>query len=588
VCGSQTSKTELLLNISGCNLDDDPSPVLYIGPTKSNVDGVIEPRVAQMLRSAKTLWVKTEKGRKAHKLVKKVAGVTLRLAWAGSPTELASQPAKIVLVDEVDRMKPIPGEGDPVRLSAARTATYPDSLQVIASSPTAGNIEAERHPATGIWHWKLADPETEVISPVWRLWQEGTRFEWAVPCPHCGEYFVPRLRDLKWPEGATPRVARTKARVICPTCGAEIEERDKAKMNAAGHFLAPGQNVIADKVVGELPESDTASFWISGLMSPWKSFGERAAEYVSAVRSADQEQIRTAINTEFGECYAFKGEAPPPSQVRTRCGDYKAGELPPEKILAITCGVDVQKTRLIYAVRAWGRALESWLIDYGEIHGETEQETVWHELAELRDRDYGDHQILRMGIDSGYRPGDKWRRPDHAVYSFCMENKRAVPTKGRDRMLKPLSPALIDVTWRGKVLKQGLQLWHLDSDHFKSWIQQALLQPLEQRAGRFWVPSDVDEDYCLQMTAETRVQKPSGLAVWIRVRPENHYFDCEVINLAMAYSLGLHRSARKAKSETTKPGEGTTPPDPPAPRAPVPQQRRPAPRVPNWVSGWRK
>lgn len=592
VCGSQTAKTETLLNIIGSTLDDAPAPVLYIGPTKSNVDGVIEPRVQQMLRSARTLWAKTVQGRKAHKLVKQVAGVTLRLAWAGSPTELSSQPAKIVLVDEVDRMKPVPGEGDPVRLASARTATYPDSLLVIASTPTGGNVEPEQHAATGLWHWKYADPETEVLSPVWRLWQEGTRFEWAVPCPHCGEYFIPRLRDLKWPEGATPRIARREAKLLCPGCGAEIEEQHKPAMNAAGRFLAPGQRVVAGEVVGEPPASDTASFWISGLMSPWKTLGERAAEYVSAVRSADPEQVRTAINTEFGECYAFKGDAPPPAAVRERCAAYKLGEVPAgAKLLALTCGVDVQKRRLVYAVRGWGRAMESWLLDYGEIHGDTEQDGVWEELAALRDREYGEHTILRMGIDSGYRPGDKWRRPDHAVYAFCMQNKRAVPTKGRDRMLKPVAPTLIDVTWRGQVVKQGLQLWHLDSDHFKSWIQHALLQPPEQRSGRWWVPEDVDEDYCLQMTAETRVQKPSGLAVWIRVRPENHYFDCEVINLAMAYSLGLHRSAaRKTEAQTGAPVEGaheTPPPEPP--RTPPPRQPGwSQPQRPGWTTNWRR
>src|SRR4051812_14051304 len=93
VMGSQMGKTEGLFNVIGHKLDDDPAPVLYIGPTKSNIDGVIEPRISQMLKSAPRLWDKTEKGRRAHKLVKRVAGVSLRLAWAGSPTELASQPA---------------------------------------------------------------------------------------------------------------------------------------------------------------------------------------------------------------------------------------------------------------------------------------------------------------------------------------------------------------------------------------------------------------------------------------------------------------------------------------------------------------
>jgi len=196
VMGSQMGKTAGLLNLIGHKLDDDPAPVLYIGPTKSNVDGVIEPQITQMLRSARALWRKTLTGRKAQKLVKRVSGVTLRLAWAGSATELASQPAHTVLVDEVDRMAPIPGEGDPVSLAEARIATYPDGRLIITSTPTEGNVSSSKHAATGIEHWDQAAPE-DLSSAVWRLWQEGTRWELAAPCPECKAYFVPRFKLLQ-------------------------------------------------------------------------------------------------------------------------------------------------------------------------------------------------------------------------------------------------------------------------------------------------------------------------------------------------------------------------------------------------------
>jgi phage terminase large subunit GpA-like protein len=166
--GAQMGKTAGLLNVIGHKLDDDPAPILYIGPTKSNIDGVIEPQVSQLLRSAKSLWAKTLQGRKAQKLIKRVAGVTLRLAWAGSPTELASQPAHTVLVDEVDRMEPIAGEGDPVGLAEARIATYPDGRMIITSTPTEGSVTSSKHPETGVEHWDLAEPE-EINSSVWKF-----------------------------------------------------------------------------------------------------------------------------------------------------------------------------------------------------------------------------------------------------------------------------------------------------------------------------------------------------------------------------------------------------------------------------------
>ena len=548
--GSQMGKTEGLFNVVGHKLDDDPAPILYIGPTKSNIDGVIEPRVQQMLRSAPSLWEKTEKGRRAHKLVKRIAGVTLRLAWAGSPTELASQPAHTVLVDEVDRMEPIPGEGDAVTLAEARIATYPDGRLIITSTPTEANVDVEKHPETGIEHWKLADAK-DILSQVWKLWQEGTRFEWAVPCPHCKEYFVPRFRLLWWPEKATAQRAKREARLNCGRCGAQIEEMAKGEMNARGVYLAPGQNVVDGKVIGDPPDSDTASFWASGIMSPWRSFGQLASSWVRAVASGDQDRIRAVANTGFGEPFAFRGEAPPAAVVRACAGAYKLGEIP-ATVRALTAGVDVQKKRLVYAVRGWSYAMESWLLDYGELWGDTDNQAVWMELGELLERRWGGDEgkkrlaILRMGIDSGYRPGDKWKRPENLIYEFCNRHRRAVPTKGHDRQNKPLQPSLIDVTLRGQTFKRGLQLWHLDSDYFKSWVHGRLSWP-ENQPGRFWVPQDVSEDYCMQLTAETRVPKPSGLAVWVKVRADNHFLDCEAINVAMAQSLGFHRRTRKSK-----------------------------------------
>lgn len=589
--GSQMGKTEGLLNVIGQKLDDDPAPVLYIGPTKSNIDAVIEPRIAQMLRSAASLWAKTEKGRRSKKLIKRVAGVPLRLAWAGSPTELASQPAHTVLIDELDRMNAIAGEGDPVTLAEARQATYPDGRLLITSTPIEGNVDVERHAETGIEHWKVADVK-DLLSPIWRLWQEGTRFEWAVPCPHCSQYFVPRFRLLWWPDKCSAQRAKREARLICQRCGAQIEDSEKARMNAAGAYLAPGQDIAGGVVVGKIPETDTASFWASGLMSPWRTFGNCAAKWIRATGSGDQERIRAVINTDFGELYAFRGEATPVEAVRSCVGRYKFGDRP-DGVKAITCGVDVQKSRLVYAVRGWGYSMESWLLEAGELWGETDHRQVWEDLGEfISSREWGALPIRRMGIDSGYRPGDKFRRPDNLIYEFCAQYRgRALPTKGRQRLNRPLQPSLIDVTFRGQTYKAGLQLWHIDTDYFKSWLMSRLSWP-EDQPGRFWVPEDVSDDYCRQLTAETRVAKPSGQAIWIKVRPDNHYLDCEAINVAMAQSLGFHRRTRgRKKADAAEPAKATaavdTKPEP-RPETVPGAPKKIIPRLPkqSWIRNW--
>lgn len=590
IMGSQMAKTTGFFIVIGQKLDDDPAPILYVGPTKSNVDSAIEPRISQMLRSSASLWAKTEKGRAAKKLVKRVAGVTLSLAWAGSPTELASRPAHTVLIDELDRMEPIAGEGDPVSLAEARMATYPDGRLLITSTPIEGNVEVARHEKTGIEHWKLAKVE-DLLSPVWKLWQEGTRFEWAVPCPHCQQYFIPRFALLKWPEKCGAQRALKEAWLACQRCGACIYDNDKSAMNAKGVFIAPGQDVVDGQAVGEIPETDTASFWASGIMSPWRTFGGMAAKWIRTIASGDQERIRAVINTDFGELYAFRGEAQPPDVVRACAANYLLGSVPPGRIDALTCFVDVQKSRLIYAVRGWGLSMESWLIDCGEIWGETGEPAIWSQLEDLLERDYGAMRILLMGIDSGYRPGDRFRRPDNLIYEFCMRHRgRAIATKGRERLEKPLSMSKIDVTMRGQVYKQGLDLWHLDTDYFKSWLMARLVWP-EGQPGRWWVPEDVSDDYCLQVTAETRIAKPSGAAIWVKVRSENHFLDCEAGNVALAQVLGFHRRlATPEKMPATESGTVEAPAPPPAPKPfrPAPMMAQGFPRAGNWTKNWRR
>ena len=108
-----------------------------------------------------------------------------------------------------------------------------------------------------------------------------------------------------------------------------ITDGDKDPMNAGGVYVAPGQQITADgEVTGDPPQAETASYWVSGLCSPFQSFGDRAARYVEAVQSGDPEKIQTAINAGFGELWAPSGgDAPAWSEVAECKLPYKMGEV---------------------------------------------------------------------------------------------------------------------------------------------------------------------------------------------------------------------------------------------------------------------
>jgi phage terminase large subunit GpA-like protein len=522
VMGSQMGKSAGLLNVIGHRLDDDPAPIIYVGPTRNNIDSVVEPKIMEMFRSAPSLWAKLQKGKKSTKIHKRVAGVSLRLAWAGSATELASDSAVIVLVDEIDRMEDsVKGEGNVFELAEARTSTYPDGKAVGTSTPTEGNIEVFVHPVTGIEHWGVSDM---VVSPIWRLWQEGSRHEWAWPCPDCNEYFIPRFKHLWWPEKATPDIARREAKLLCPSCGVLIGDEHKASMNKQGVFIAPGQSVENGKVVGEADTAsvDTASFWVSGIsnFSSKKTYGYLAKKFLAAARSGESERIQGVINTDFGELFRVGGEAPEWTLVKDRIKPYKIGTVP-QGVRLLTAGVDVQKNRLVYTVRGWGARFESWLIEHGEIFGETDKPDVWFELQDLLQASWGGKTILKMAVDSGYQT--------ESVYQFCRNNKAlAMATKGQEKLDKPFRASVIEINDRGKKLKKSVVLWHFSADLVKSWVHSRLTWPHDQPGG-WWLPENISDDYCKQIVAEARVVKPSGKAVWIKIKKDNHYLDAEAL-----------------------------------------------------------
>ena len=522
VCGSQMGKTEVLLNIIGHRFDDGPRvPTLVIQPTAKAAKSFSDDRLRKLLHSSKNLLQKLEKGQRDRIAEKFLAGVALRMAWAGSATELASHPGGLVLLDERDRMdSDVAGEGDPTILAKARGKNYPRFKLAIVSTPT-----------------------IEDASPIQAHFDDGSMEFWEWQCPDCDEWHRPQLKFLHWPQGSTPDQAEREATYACPACGTVLPERAKSKVNEQGRYTQYLRNQDGDyEPDPDAPEKGPSrSYWVSGLCSPWMTFGKIARELVGAYRSFEDERIQGVINTYGGEVYRTRGDAPDWEDVQKCILPLPRCKVPPGAQVAVL-GADVQKDCIYYVVRMFGFNLESWLVDHGQLFGATEFDDVWLALGTLLKRPIQDRVIQRAFIDSGYKPGgDGYRRPDHQVYRFCHRFPGiAYPTKGRDSQDLPVRKSQIDITIDGKILKNGLSLWHLDTDYFKTAIHSRVRWPAHADTGGWHLHTDTDEDYCRQIVAEEVVTKASGRRFWIarRSRP-NHYLDAEVNALACAHSLNL-------------------------------------------------
>lgn len=542
--GAQMGKTDTMLDVIGQRLDQRPVPILYVGPTKEFVIDQFEPRVMGLLDQSFSLAAKTARGKANKKARKIVAGVPLRLAHAGSSSALKSDPAGFALVDEYDELLAnVKGQGDPLGLVEARGFTYGGEFTtMVASTPSVGTIETEIDDETGLEFWKEAEAE-DIKSPIWKLWQEGTRFHWAWPCPHCGEFFIPRFKHLRWPKNATPAQARRGAFLCCPANGCVIEDAEETRrgMNAAGVLIAKGQRIEDGAVVGEPPESSTWSMWASGLCSPFVSWGERAETYLLALATGEDAKVQTAVNAGFGECYALggSGDVQEWTEVRRRVMPYLKGQVPVGVAAAVT-GIDVQKRSIYFVTRGYGARGQSWLIDYGQLYGATDKDDIWDELWEVLQTDYGGLTNSLAFVDSGFRPDKRDAGSEHRVYAFARRYPHLIrATKGKAVQATPVMPRKIEVKIDGSKPAGSLELVFLNSDFFKSLVHSKVRLP-DDHPEAWHLPEDITEDYCRQIVSESRVISPVGKPVWVRKSRNNHFLDCEAMAAAAAYHLRLH------------------------------------------------
>jgi phage terminase large subunit GpA-like protein len=589
VFGAQSGKSEAMLDVAGQRLDQRPGPILYVGPNKQFLSEQFEPRVMALLDEAPTLMMKVARGKRMTKTRKIVAGVPFRLAHSGSSTALKSDPAVLALVDEYDEMRDnVNNQGGPLGLVERRGDTYADFVCVVTSTPKRGRVGVIKDEGTGLYFWDIAVPD-DVESPIWQLWQQGTRHHWSWPCPYCSEYFVPRFNLLRFPLKAQPLEASRETFLECPRCGGVIKDHHKADMNARGHYVAPGQTIDRHGVVHGAPaESKTISFWVSGLASPFVTFGERVAVLVEAQQSGDDAMVQQAINAGFGELYSpGGGEVPEWMEIKEKSANatYKRGEVP-EDVLYLTLACDVQRHSIPWAIRGWGPRATSWLINYGYLRGDTSEEDIWAALGDLVVQPI-DGMVIRLAfIDSGFRPGKTDTLPLNRVYEFCRRFPRRVrPTKGSSAPMRtPLVISKIEVNRKdGRAAKFGLDLVRLDTDHWKSWVHERLRWPQDQ-VGGWHVFKGIDDDYCHQIVSEARLKRPTGRVEWVQRSRDNHFLDCESMQAAAGYLLNVQRIPLQKQQlalmedigrKPATPSEvATTAPDPPPIPPPLQRGRR--------------
>lgn len=515
--GSQVGATELANTWIGYIIDYAPGPILSVLPTVDMVKRNNRTRIEPMLEASPRLREKIPPARSRDsgntQTQKDFPGGTLVMTGANSPSSLSSMPARYLILDEVDRYPgDVEGEGDPVSLSEARTATFARRRKIfMASTPT-----------------------LEGKSRIWREFLRSDQRYYHVPCPHCGKYDKITFDRLKWEDGKPQTVA-----LVCHGdngCGGVIEEFQKESMLAAGKW-------IPDNPEGEFP-----GFHLSSLYSPlgWYSWEQAVRDWLGAQKN--YEALKAYVNTKLGEPWADRGEAPEWENLYRRRESYLIGKIP-EKALVLTAGCDVQKDRLEVSVWGWATGAESWLVEHFVLPGDTASSEPWEALDLLMRRDFdhelgGTLQIRRIAVDAGFNT--------QFVYNWVRQQSpdRAMAIQGRDHLTLLLgTPRPVDVDFGGRKMQQALQLWPVGVSIAKQELYGWLRQPPPLDANDalpygFMHFPQVDQEYFRQLTAEQmrpRIVGGKTRYMWEKVYDRNESLDCRVYARVAASALGVER-----------------------------------------------
>lgn len=476
--------------------------------------------------------------RKTGKTDKKIeisGGGFLLPFGAINATKLRSVPIEVLLRDEVDGYPLTVGrDGDPMKLSADRTAAYEGSRKILdISTPTI------------LGQSKIED-----------RFRRGDQRRYFVRCLKCNAPQTLRWRrenkdtgevtGIVW-ETRDGNVVPDSVRYLCRECSHPHTNDDKTRL------LAP-EHGAEWRPTAEPADAHHRSYHLSALYSPagMQTWGACVAKWLEAwdverSQPKDVGKLQVFYNNVLGEAFRMWGSSVRFERVSGhRRAAYHFGQIPNRWaakhcggiVLALVCTVDVHKDNLAVSVWGWCRGRRVLLVDYWRFEGDTENlddAATWGRLAELVEAperykadDGRIYPIALTLIDSGYRADD--------VYRFCAQYETSVfPVKGRDA--PPKSANLREFSEFSTPM--GTHAYGITVDFYKDRWGSALRRGWNedglQPEGHFNAPLDASDKQLKELTVETkreRIDQQTGQRLgftWHRPSgAANELWDCLV------------------------------------------------------------
>lgn len=533
---AQIAGTETAITIIGYYADQEPCPIMFVLADEDTAIYMSKERLQKMFTGSPQLAHLCENARFGKSEVNLANGSYIAMAWSSSVAKLASRPMRILILDEVDK----PGyyvsskEAGPISLAIERTETFYRRKIFILSTPTieTGNITKHLESCDVIYDWHVPCPDCGVYQPL--RWSREYQTGYAEGMYRDRRGKMRRVGQVVWEGGREATEKQIdKAGYECGNCETVWRTEQKNIAVEAGEMVP--RDKIPDKVV-------KVGYHINRIYSLLGNSGhipKMVRDYIASL--SDPKLLQGFVNSTLAEPWKMVVTRKTEAVILKARADLDPQTVPKDAI-ALTCGIDPQRAGFYFVVRAWARDFSSWLIHYGFLGDWADLEQLLFNTQYPVGKSDRAMPIWRAAIDTGGTRFDNDPSMTEQAYWWVRMNgvgrgARVWATKGSARPLagKVSLGKNLDRTPSGAPLPGGLQLIMLDPSQLKDMYHHRLQCALEGDPQAAYLHRETGVDYARQILAEEKQIDEKGQQVWVEVRRDNHYLDCECMAMACAH-----------------------------------------------------
>lgn len=533
--------TEASLNGIRWIADNDPQNVIFSIDNRVEAGNINEVRLQPTLRQLGH-HVFTDNEDDAGKFLLKLQRMLVYFLGSYSSGAFANKLAEVAIADELEEHGSVSGDTSSRENLRSRLKSAERPFLALLSKP------------------KMSG------GPIHSEYEDGTQCVYEIPCPHCGGYQQLVSDNLKFGHCKDLTGEWDKERVLkethfeCVHCKGQIEEHHKRWFNDRSRRRWRRTNFKGTP--------GHVSFHISDYYGyhPAAAWGKIALKIIKA--KGDPVAMQGIRNHHDGVPWEIRATKTTADDIMACRAAYLRGTIP-KKPICVLLGADVGLTYAKWAVIAFTRDEDAYVIDWGmETHPDG-LKTIIEEKRYVCHEDGEKYRITHGWVDAKYRKSEVHKAC--LMYGWDKQTKRyvdkhrlwpiaGIPSEVSTRSITanrvPNRPSWFRIT----VFVDRDAKHELYTERIQGWVEyRAGKQDLEPNAAAIWFPEGLlkTDDFCKELCAEQLVQRggegqdflPDSAKeyVWKR-KGANHWGD--TVKVAIVGFRWLTRNKAKDKPET--------------------------------------